>query len=235
MSKLTYLISMMVLAVVLILTIPYLWYLLGAIFCPENNTLWEQLEMFKWAAVGFAAFAVARRYIKNNILFAETFSHEVTHTFVAILFNRRIHSFHAEGGTGSIYTSGKRHYSLVPIALAPYCFPIFTYFLLAFRWMMDFHGLWIFDIIIGITLCFHFYCFQTQIGNYQSDISQYPLLFSYTYIVTMWIINLCIILPAFFPNMNGHGNVEPMYNYGVWSCIVRLITEWWNNLIGYIS
>lgn len=97
--------------------------------------------------------------------------------------------------------------------------------------MMDFHGMWIFDLLIGCTLCFHFYCFKTQIGNHQPDINQYPLLLSYSYIVTSWLIGFCIILPAFFPNMNGHGFVQPMYNYGLFSAIWRLLEAWWDNLM----
>lgn len=231
MSKLVYFVSIVVLVFLLLLTLPYLWELLCVIFSPSRTTMLEQLKMYQWSAVGFVAFAIVRKFVKNNILFVETFSHEFTHTVFALFLNRRVYSFHAEEGTGAVFTSGRNQYTLVPIALAPYCFPIFTYFLLAFRWMMDFHGMWIYDILIGVTLCFHVYCFKTQIGSHQSDINQYPLLFSYTYIVTAWVINLCVILPSFFPNMNGHGHVLPIYSYGVWSCVLRLISESWDNLL----
>lgn len=234
MSKFAYIIGMVLLVILLLLTLPYLWQLIGIIFVPKRSTLWQQLEMYQWTAIGFGLFAFARRFIKNNITFAETFSHEFTHTFFAIIFNRRVHSFHAEGGSGVVYTSGKNKKSLVPIALAPYCFPIFTYFLLSVRWLMNFHGVWVYDILIGITLCFHFYCFKTQIGNHQTDINQYPLTFSYTYIVTAWIVNLCIILPSFFPNMNGIGHTGPLYHYGVWSSIYRFLGECWNNLVSIL-
>lgn len=234
MSKFAYIIGMVLLVILLLLALPYLWQLIGIIFVPKRSTLWQQLEMYQWTAIGFGLFAFARRFIKNNITFAETFSHEFTHTFFAIIFNRRVHSFHAEGGSGVVYTSGKNKKSLVPIALAPYCFPIFTYFLLSVRWLMNFHGVWVYDILIGITLCFHFYCFKTQIGNHQTDINQYPLTFSYTYIVTAWIVNLCIILPSFFPNMNGIGHAEPLYHYGVWSSIYRFLGECWNNLVSIL-
>ena len=234
MIKFAYIIGMVLLVILLLLALPYLWQLIGIIFVPKRSTLWQQLEMYQWTAIGFGLFAFARRFIKNNITFAETFSHEFTHTFFAIIFNRRVHSFHAEGGSGVVYTSGINKKSLVPIALAPYCFPIFTYFLLSVRWLMNFHGVWVYDILIGITLCFHFYCFKTQIGNHQTDINQYPLTFSYTYIVTAWIVNLCIILPSFFPNMNGIGHTEPLYHYGVWSSIYRFLGECWNNLVSIL-
>lgn len=55
-----------------------------------------------------------------------------------------------------------------------------------------------------------FYCFIKQIGNHQININQFPLLLSYSDILTLWLLVLCIIIPAFFSNMNGHGIVEPI-------------------------
>lgn len=223
------LIWMTIIVVVISLTIPYAIYLLKVVFTSGN--ILGQLEMFKWLAVGAVLFAVLRRYLKGNLSFIETFSHELTHTAFAFLFNRRVCEFHANQGEGYMVSEYRNIAMGVPISLAPYCFPLFTFILLSFRWMMDFHGMWIFDLIIGCTLCFHFYCFKTQIGNHQPDINQYPLLLSYAYIATSWLIVFCIIVPSFFPNMNGHGGVQPVYNYGVFSSILRLFQEWWNNII----
>ncbi len=218
---------------IIVLTIPYCRDLLSVVFFPENKSMLSQLEVYKWVALGMVLYALVRPHIRKNLLFVETFSHEFTHFIVALLFNKRMHSFHAEQGSGAIFTSGRHKSSLVPIALAPYCLPVFTYLLLSFRWMLNFHGAWIFDIIIGITICFHFYCFKTQIGNHQTDINQYPLSFSYLYIFTAWLINLCIILPSFFPNMNGQGNLRPLYHYGMWSSIYRLGTAWVENFMAF--
>lgn len=226
------LIWMVIIVVVISLTIPYAIYLLKVLFV--SGDILCQLEMFKWLAVGAGLFAVLRRFLKGNLTFLETFSHELTHTAFAFLFNRRVFEFHANQGEGYMVTGYRNIAMGVPISLAPYCFPLFTFILLSFRWMMDFHGMWLFDILIGCTLCFHFYCFKTQIGNHQTDINQYPLLLSYTYIITSWLMVFCIIVPSFFPNMNGHGNAEPMYSYGVFSSMWRLLQEWWNNFLHII-
>ena len=93
MTKKSFLIWMSILAVVMILTIPYAWYLLKVIFAGEN--ILHQLEIFKWVVIGFVAFAILRRYIKGNLEFAETFSHELTHTIFAFLFNLQVVEFHA--------------------------------------------------------------------------------------------------------------------------------------------
>lgn len=189
---------MLILTIVIVLTIPYAWYLLKVIFAGGN--ILHQLEIFKWVAIGFVVFA--------------------------LLFNRKVLEFHANQGEGYMVSGYRNAVMRVPISLAPYCFPLYTFRLLSLRWMMDFHGMWIIDIIIVSTLCFHFYCFKTQIGNHQTDINQYPLLLSYSYILTSWLLVFCIIIPAFFPNMNGHGTVEPMYNYGVFSSMWRLLEAW---------
>lgn len=225
MKKATIILTVFIIGIIFLLSLPYAWEILTTIFNPKRVTLLGQLEIYKWVSVGAVIYMVLRRLMKNNMSFIEVFSHEFTHTVVALFFNRKIHSFQVGEQTGVICTSGKRQCALIPISLAPYCFPIFTYLLLSIRWMLDFHGVWIYDILIGITICFHIYCFKTQMSCRQPDINQYPLLFSYFYIVTMWIINLCLILPAFFPNMNGHGTTQ--YHYGIWSCIYRLLENWW--------
>ena len=112
-------------------------------------------------------------------------------------------------------------YGLIPQALAPYCLPIFTYMLLALRCLVQPEGLWIFDILVGSTIAFHVLCFVRQTGNHQTDINQYPLYFSYLYIVTMQLVNLCIILVAFFPN------------YNVFTSVWRMATFVFENTMSY--
>lgn len=230
MTRITQLLYLLLVGIIFALTLPYFIEIIGIIFNPPRITLISQLEIYQWVAIGLFLYMIVRKLMKHNLSFIEVFSHELTHTIVALVFNRKIHTFQAGENNGMISTSGKNHYSLIPIALAPYCLPIFTYLLLSIRWMMDFHGMWLYDILLGMTMCFHFYCFKTQIGNHQTDINQYPLFFSYFYIVTAWVVNLCIILPSFFPNMNGKGNVEPLFHYGVWSSIYRLLLNWWDSL-----
>lgn len=231
MKKTVYIVWLFVLVVLFVLTLPYLWYILKVIFIPKNGEFWGQEKIYLWMSVGVLAFALLRLLLKTNLRFAETFSHELTHAIVALFLRRRVHSFHVEdSGAGVIFTSGDSSYTLVPVALAPYCLPIFTYMLLSVRWLMNPNGLWIFDILIGMTLCFHYYCFKTQIGNHQTDINQYPLSFSYFYIATAWIINLCIILVSLFPNMNMNEQGST-WKYGVFSSLWRLCSEWLDNLL----
>ena len=223
MKKSTYIISMILLGVLLLLTIPYAVKIIGIILFPDRIGVLRQLSIYQWVGVGIAVFAVIHSVVKKNMTWLETFSHELTHIVVALLFFRRVHSFHAEEGSGVVYTSGKHGYALAPMALAPYCLPIFTYLLLSIRCLMDFHGMWIYDVLIGMTICFHFFCFKNQTGNYQTDINQYPLSFSYLYIVTALLINFCIIWVAFFPQ------------YNVYTSFWRYLSSVWENAITFVQ
>lgn len=230
MSRMYFCVTSIILTIILLLTFPYLFYIIGRIFFADNASILDQLTVYKWPGVGICVFCVIYRIVKHNFLWIETFSHELTHAFFALILQGRIHSFNANEGSGMMSHSGVMKWGLVPISLAPYCFPLFTYFLLSFRHLMDFHGKWVFDIIIGLTIAFHVTCFKKQIGNHQTDINQYPLLFSYYYIFVTWIVNLCIILVSFFPNMYKHSELVWYYGYGMWSSLARWPEEMWNTL-----
>ena len=147
-----YHIGIFLLIVLFVLTIPYAWKLVQIVFFPKHVKVLQQLSLFQWAAVGFVSYSIIRRFLNKNILWFETFTHELTHIVVAMLFLRKVHSFHAEEGSGVV--------------------------------------------------SFHVNCFIHQTGKYQTDINQYPLLFSYLFINVARLINVCIIVVAFFPSYN---------------------------------
>ncbi len=120
MTKRSFLIWIAILTVVIVLTIPYAWYFLMVIFAGGN--ILHQLEIFKWVAVGFIGFAILRRYIKGNLKFAETFSHELTHAIFAFLFNMQVVEFHANQESGHMMADQRNVYKGVLISLAPYFF-----------------------------------------------------------------------------------------------------------------
>lgn len=212
------------LIVLCVLLIPYAVKLVGIIFAPKYVSIWKQLGIYQFVALGMVLYLIIRKYLRTNIEWLEVFSHELTHSIVAMLFFRKIHSFQAtERDGGIVYTSSYHRFSEIPMALAPYCLPIFTYALLFLRPLIDFDGRWIFDMLIGITLCFHLICFKKQTGNFQPDINQYPLAFSYLYIITAHLINFCIIWVAFFPN------------YHVFSSFWRMVCAIWGQLLSLFT
>lgn len=219
-------IAMVVLA---ILMLPYAWDIIDILFCKTGVSIARQLSIYKWAAIGAGAYVLGYPALKKNITFIETFSHESTHTFFAFLFGRRILSFNAGRRQGEIIHSGTGAYSLLPIALAPYCFPLATWLLLPWRCFIVEDMRWCFDIFVGITLAFHITCFVKQTCTYQTDINRYALPFSFAYIVLAHIANFCIIAVAFFPNMND------AQHYGLISSVWRFFTTLFGNACHLIS
>lgn len=211
------------LSFLLLLVVPHALKILGNIFVPRNVSLWHQLGLFKWLAAGCAVYAVIHRYITRNILWLETFSHELIHTVVALLTLRRVHSFQASLGEGLLSSSGRRKFTEVLVTLAPYCLPIYTYALLFIRPLIVYRGLWFYDLLIGITLCFHIICFMKQTRRTQPDIYRYPLGFSYLYIITAHIVNGCIILGAFFDNAH------------VFSSFWELVCALWRHVLNWLA
>lgn len=222
MSKISITIWTFFLILLLTLTLVYLWQIGGILLFPKHITISRQLSLYQWAALGFVLYVVFHRLVDKNISFLEVMSHEWTHIIVAMLFLRRIHSFHAEERSGVVYTSGNR-ISDVPMTLAPYCLPIVTYLLLALRCLISSQGLMVFDILIGISISFHFFCFQSQTSSRQPDIRSYPIAFSYLYIWTARLMNLAIILVAFFPG------------YNVFTSIGRYFTTAFDNISTFVS
>ena len=130
---------------------------------------------------------------KANLEAMETFAHERTHQIVALFLGRRLHSFHSEQHSGMIYTSGSEHTHLF-VALAPYCLPRITLVYIIARVMIKPEWIWVYDMIIGLSLGFHGVCIYKQTRKKQTDINQFPLHFSYLYIATFLLLNITIIL-----------------------------------------
>ncbi len=189
-----------ILAAMLVITLCYARWVASTMFFSPTSSAWGNLMLYKWMAAGIGIYALLHRFINKNITWLETFSHELTHIVVALMFMRRVHSFQAGEGSGEVSTSGSGHLSTVPQALAPYCLPIFTYVALLLRCIIADEALWIFDILLGITVAFHFYCFKSQTGSHQPDINQFPLLFSYAYIHTFQAFNLLVLLVSMWPS-----------------------------------
>lgn len=158
--------------------------------------------LYKWFGIGFAAYIILGLFFKKNRKWLQTFSHELTHTVVGMLFFRKIHSFTAEKGEGVMsYSVSKYHIGDLMISLSPYFLPIFTFFFLIIRHAVSGEAMYIFDAIIGFTFAFHLGCFISQTGNYQTDISQHGYFFSYLVIVTFLALNISLVLLSIESNL----------------------------------
>ncbi|MBQ1202036.1 MAG: M50 family metallopeptidase [Alistipes sp.] len=185
---------------------------------------------FMWVGVGMAAYFVLSiiRIFNKNLEWLRTFSHELSHTIVGMMFLRKIHSFEAGEGEGEMSHSGGLRFGTIFISLAPYCLPIFTYLLLFLRELSAANSLYIFDIMIGFTAAFHIGCFRSQIGTHQTDITSVGILRSYLFIFAMWVVNLTILLLSI-----RYGVIDAFKTLAVeyWSTVV----SWWHIVVGYIK
>jgi len=179
------------------------WGIVKTIFSPDPPmTVLGNLAMYQWTAIGAVVFLVLKRFwLTKNLQWFEVFTHELTHTVVSLLTFRKMSNFQAGEKSGAVYTSGGS-LSGILVSLAPYCLPIYSYFLLMLRPIIANEGLWIYDILLGITLAFHASCFASDTRNYQTDINQFPYVFSYSYIAAALLFNLNAILVSFWTSKN---------------------------------
>lgn len=188
-------------------------------------------KMYLWFGCGALAYFLIMLIppVRKNEKWLQTFSHELTHTIVGMMFFRKINSFQAsDNGTGVIYHSGRRRFGSIFISLAPYCFPIFTYLFMLLRILGSEEMYYIFDIFIGFTAAFHFTCFWRQTGNYQTDIQGQGYVRSYMFIAAWRLFNATIILLTIRMGIvDAVTYIFPEY----WHTIVG----WWDALTGWIS
>lgn len=143
---------------------------------------WMHPGNYVGLTVGFLAYLVPLALMliiprfKHNLAWMLKFTHELTHTLVALLFFRKIHEFVIKDG--DCYASslplkiGEKTitFGYVPITLSPYCIPIYTFMLFPFRFAGDGHYMVVFDALIAFTYAFHVHAFIMQTRFYQSDI-----------------------------------------------------------------
>jgi len=221
-TKASYIVSMVVLALLLFFLVPYAIGILKFIFVAKPALILRHLNWYLWPTVGAVAYLLIRKHFNKNIEWMEVFSHELTHaTFTLLSFNK-VHSLSATDKDGGLVcSSGHKTFSDLVMRLAPYCFPLFTYLLLLFRGLITYHGLAIFDVLIGLTLCFHIITFRKQTTSIQPDLKHYPLGLTCLYILTAHVMNFCIIVKSFYANQT------------VFSSFWDMVLHVWDQLLGW--
>ncbi len=185
----------------------------------------EHITVYRWMLYGMAAYLIIRLlpFISRNEPWLQTFSHEMTHAVVGLMFFQKIHSFHAEENQGVVWRSGRPIGDMF-IGLAPYCLPIYTYAFLLLRIMSANKMLYIFDLLIGFSLAFHIVCFLKQTRLQQPDIKDRGYLRSFLFIATALLFNATIILLSVRKGIVGAVTyLFPRY----WNDIVT----WWNLIV----
>lgn len=186
-----------------------------------HNTQIYYYPWYLWLLAGTIIFPLMNKYFIKNMEMTKTFTHELTHTITGLLLFRRIHSFHAEeAGSGVVWSSGNDSLRFMT-SLAPYCFLIYTFPLLMLRSLIANPYLPIIDVIIGFTVGLHIICFTEQTRRYQTDINQFPLCFSYAYIISVWLFDISILLMTYIPKSNFFLAFRT-YAIDIWNLIITV-------------
>ena len=149
---------------------------------------------------GFTAYIVLHIVLHKPIM-AYVFAHEFTHALWALPFGGRLKDFRAgESGGHAVVTR-----SNVLVALAPYFFPIYAYFVLALFGIFIAVGAKgkVFPYICfltGFTVSFHLLFTGHSLLKKQSDLKRGGILLSLVLILLLNIIFITLILKVLAPD-----------------------------------
>lgn len=135
---------------------------------------------------------------KNNAVL-KTFHHETTHMFVNLITFRKILMLRVDTKGGVVSSVGSK-WMLEAVSLSPYCLPLAAYVVMIFGYFFANNMSGAYALILGVAYAFHLLCIKEdfvswkQFGRHQTDINQYPLFFSYLYILCFWLMNTMIVL-----------------------------------------
>lgn len=167
--------------------------------------------------------------VRHNLNWFMKFTHELTHTLVAVLFFAKIREFVVRDRECYVnYQAGPVGY--VPITLAPYCIPIYTFMLFPFRFAGDSHYMIIFDFLIAFSYAFHIHSFIKQTRFSQPDIEGCGLARSTTFIA---FVHMCVLALIFAIPKGGVMNA--LYRV-FWEYPMAIFTDpagWFNDVIRY--
>ena len=169
--------------------------------CVRVGWDWRHTGNYVGLIAGFAAYILFLIILtvlrsRHNLNWFMKFTHELTHTLVALVFFRKIHEFVVRGRECFVrYDPPKIGY--IPITLSPYCIPIYTLMIFPFRFAGDSHYMIIFDALIAFTYAFHVHAFIKQTRFTQNDIENCGIAQSVSFIsfVHLAMISLILAIP----------------------------------------
>ena len=236
-KKLTYWLSTCIFGVLAILFILVLITSLGKNLidiCVRVGWDWRHPGNYVGLFAGFAAYGVflftmSIPRVRHNLNWFMKFTHELTHTLVALLFIGKIREFVVRDRECYVsYLTG--HIGYVPITLSPYCIPIYTFMLFPFRFAGDSHYMIVFDFLIAFSYAFHVHSFIKQTRYTQPDIENCGKARSTAFIIFVHTAVIALILAT------PKGGVMKAINRVFWEYPVAILTDpagWFHDVIRY--
>lgn len=182
-----------------------------------------------FAAYGLFLFSMIVPRMRHNLNWFMKFTHELTHTLVAVLFFAKIREFVVKDRECYVnYKAGPVGY--VPITLSPYCIPIYTFMLFPFRFAGDSQYMIVFDALIAFSYAFHVHSFIKQTRFRQPDIENCGKVRSLTFMtfVHMAVISLILATPK--------GGVLKAMHRVFWEYPIDILSSpagWFHDIIRY--
>ncbi len=239
-EKISYIVSKGSIILFSLLSVLYMGVLITSLgknavdMCVRVGWDWRHTGNYVGLIAGFAAYVVFLMILtivkgKHNLNWFMKFTHELTHTLVALVFFRKIHEFVVRGRECFVhYDPPKVGY--LPITLSPYCIPIYTLMIFPFRFAGDSHYMIIFDALIAFTYAFHVHAFIKQTRFTQNDIENCGIAQSVSFIsfVHLAMISLILATPK--------GGVLKAIGRVFWEYPLQLLTNpagWFHDVIRY--
>ena len=202
--------------------------------CARIGMAWKETGNYVGLFAGFAAYVVFLLLmliprLRHNLDWFMKFTHELTHTLVALLFFGKIREFVVRDRECYVsYLTGPIGY--VPITLSPYCIPIYTFMLFPFRFAGDSHYMIVFDFLIAFSYAFHIHSFIKQTRFTQPDIENCGKVRSTAFItfVHAAVISLILATPK--------GGVMKAIKRVFWEYPMDILTDpsgWFHEVVRY--
>ena len=197
---------------------------------------WKYAGSYVGLVVGFALYtlyAITLTVLKidHNLNWFMKFTHELTHTLMALLFFKKINEFVVKGRECYVnYKVGKYGIGYVPITLSPYCIPIYTFMLFSFRFAGDSSYMIVFDVLIAFTYAFHLHSFIKQTRLTQPDIENCGIARSVSFLALTHLAVASLILAT------PKGGVLKALGRVFWEYPMQILTDpvgWANEIIKY--
>jgi len=146
-----------------------------------------------WFAGGFILYIVIHFLFRKPIL-SYVVGHELTHALFAVLFGGSVKAFHASAKGGQVQITKSNFI----ITLAPYFFPLYTFFALVGYWLARAADAPLLEpwliLITGAAFAFHIILTLIFLQTDQSDISEHGAFFSYPLIILFNLVLTALLI-----------------------------------------